>query len=262
MNEVLEIIHNRVSLRRYAEKPVTDEDLNIILEGAMRAPTAGNMMSYSILVVKDKEKKERLSITCDHQPFIAKASVVLIFLADMQRVYDYLHHCKVEEYSKEKGMALTEPGFANLFLASSDALIAAQNAVITAESLGIGSCYIGDIVENYEIHREMFKLPNRVFPIAMLTLGYYPENIQRIKRPRFDKKYIVFDEEYKALTADEFEDMYRDLEQSRVPNNTVGAKNYGQLLYSRKFGTAFFIEMERSIRLILKHWQGEIQSAE
>lgn len=257
MNQVLDLIHNRISLRRYANKSVTDEDLNIIIESAMRAPTAGNMMNYSILIIKDEEKKKKLSITCDNQPFIATAPVLLIFLADMQRIYDYLNFCNVGEFCKEKGINFKEPGVANLFLATSDALIAAQNAVIAAESIGIGSCYIGDIVENYEVHKELFNLPDRVFPIAMLTLGYYPENIKKIRRSRFDKKYIIFNEEYKKLEDDEFIDMYKELEDNLTKENKFGANNYGQYLYGRKFGAEFIDEMERSINLNLKHWKGK-----
>ena len=75
----------------------------------------------------------------------------------------------------DQGMDFTGPDEADLLLASSDALIAAQNTVISAEALGIGSCYIGDIMENYEIHKELFNLPPYVFPISMLCYGYYPE---------------------------------------------------------------------------------------
>ena len=258
MNQTLDLINNRISLRRYADRPVTDIDLNTIIEGAMRAPTAGNMMNYSIIVVKDEEKKKRLSETCDNQPFIAKAPVVLIFLADIQRLYDYFDFCEVEKFCKEKEMDFKEPNMANLFLAASDAFIAAQNAVIAAESINIGSCYIGDIVENYEIHKELLKLHDRVFPVAMLTLGYYPENIKRIKRSRFDKKYIVFNEEYRLLEDEYLKEMYKELEEDLANKDKKGARNYGQYLYERKFGVEFFNEMERSIELMIKHWKGNV----
>lgn len=259
MNNVLEVINNRVSLRRYANKPITDEDLNIILQSAMRAPTAGNMMNYSMLVIRDEDKKQKLSVTCDNQPFIAKAPVVLIFLADMERLYNYFEYSNVDELPNRTNLEHNEPGLADLFLATSDALIAAQNAVIAAESMGIGSCYIGDIVENYEIHKEMFNLPDRVFPITMLTLGYYPEeNYKRIKRSRFDQKYIVFNEEYRKLDPTEFSEMYKELEEDfQKKHQTTEATNYGQYLYKRKFDTDFFAEMERSINLILKYWIGK-----
>ena len=61
----------------------------MILKATFRAPTAGNMMLYSIIDISDQALKEKLAETCDHQPFIAKAPLVLLFLADYQRWYDY-----------------------------------------------------------------------------------------------------------------------------------------------------------------------------
>lgn len=259
MNSTLDLLKNRMSLRKYDDRPIDEKDLDLILEGAMRAPTAGNMMLYSILNIKDDEKKKRLSVTCDNQPFIAKSPLVLIFLADVQREYDYFTYCDVKSFCKEKNLEYREAGLASLFLSVSDALIAAQNAVIAAEALGIGSCYIGDIMENYEIHKEMLGLPDKVFPIGMLCFGYYPEGAKRIITPRFDKKHIVFDDEYRQLSDDEFKEMYKDREKKVSPQNVYGAKNFGQLIYSRKFGSEFFEEMERSVGVILKHWNGDVK---
>ena len=259
MNQTLNLIKNRMSLRRYEDRPIEKKDLDLILEAAMRAPTAGNMMMYSILVIKNEDKRKRLSETCDNQPFIAKAPISLIFLADMQRIYDYFTYCDVEKFCKEKNREYRKPALASLFLSISDALIAAQNAVVAAESLGIGSCYIGDVMENYEIHREILNLPDRVFPIGMLCLGYYPQDSKRIISSRFDKKYIVFNEEYKQLRDEDFKEMYREREKRVSPKNVYGAENFGQLLYSRKFGSEFFEEMERSVGVILEHWKGTVK---
>ena len=143
MNNVIETINNRVSLRVYKDTPISDEDLNIILNSAIKAPTAGNMMMYSILKIKSDKTKEKLSVTCDNQRFIKNAPLILIFLADVNKWFNYFKVCGVDDI---KG-----PGLNDLILGINDALIAAQNAVIAAESLGIGSCYIGDIMENYEV---------------------------------------------------------------------------------------------------------------
>ncbi|WP_130808188.1 nitroreductase family protein [Senegalia massiliensis] len=245
MNETLNVLNNRMSLRRYKDKPISEEHLEQILYSTMRAPTAGNMMLYSVLVIKDKEKIKKLSSTCDNQAFIAKAPLVLIFLADMQRWTDYFHHCDTPYNS---------PNNADLFLSISDTMIAAQNAVIAGESMGIGSCYIGDIMENYETHKEMFNLPDKVFPIGMITLGYYPQNMKKTLRPRFNKEYIVFNEKYKRLSSEEFDDMFKHLNDNFNPNNSFGAKNIGQLMYFKKFGAPFFKEMERSVNVIMEHW--------
>lgn len=91
MSAIESLIRSRVSLRKYADRPLAKDDLDFIIEAAMRAPTAGNMMMYSMIVITDPAKKQRLSETCDHQTFIANAPVVVVFVADMQRWFDY--HC-------------------------------------------------------------------------------------------------------------------------------------------------------------------------
>lgn len=254
-NETLHVINNRVSLRRFAERPVSDEHRDLIIHSAMRAPTAGNMMLYSILVVDDPAKKQRLSETCDHQPFIATAPLVIIFLADMQRWFDYYTACGVSEFCRMQGRTFYGPTEGDLLLACADALIAAQNAVIAAESLGIGSCYIGDIMEQIEIHREMFNLPEWVFPIGMLCFGYYPEGPRPQPRPRYDHRYIVFHDEYHRFGREELIEMNAD---RKFPaDNQFGAQNYGQWKYARKTGADFSREMARSVRKALESWQGK-----
>lgn len=254
MNETIDLINKRVSLRKYADKEVSDEVLDVVLNSAMRAPTAGNVMMYSMIVVRDKEKKKKLAKTCDNQPFIANAPVIIIFLADAYRLNRYFKVSGVEEYCAKKHEEVRTPDLAQLFLAAGDAFIAAQNAVIAAESLGLGTCYIGDIVENYEIHREIFNLPNWAMPVAMLCLGYYPEDYPRVIQSRFDKKYIVFDEKYKDLSNDEFRDMYKDLEDKMPKINVHNAENFGQHLYGRKFGCDFMEEMNRGLQMAVEKW--------
>ncbi len=255
-NETLDLINRRVSLRKFADQEITVEERKAIIGSAMRAPTAGNMMLYSIITVDEQEKKEKLSKTCDNQPFIARAPLVMIFLADFQRWYDYYDYCNVEDYCQRRGMEFSGPSEADLLLGCCDALIAAQNAVLAAESMNIGSCYIGDIMENYETHCDLLNLPPLVFPITMLVFGHYPEKRPEI-RPRFDKKYIVFQEKYRRLEEGEFSDMYSD--HSISPHNKFEAENFGQYMYARKTGADFSIEMARSVRKALENWGGKVK---
>jgi nitroreductase len=255
--DTIDLLKNRMSLRKYADRPVTKEHLDIILESIMRAPTAGNMMLYSVIVIKDEEKKKTLSRTCDNQPFIATAPVVLIFLADMQRWFDYYSHCNVKKYCEKKALEFSGPDEGDLMLAAADAVIAAQNAVIAGEALDIGSCYIGDIIENWEIHRDLLKLPQWTFPVAMLCMGYYPEEQKRIISPRFDREYIIYEDEYKRLSDEDFKDMFIEREKRMAPDNKAGAENFGQFMYARKTGADFSVEMTRSVREMLKNWRGE-----
>ena len=169
MNETIRLLDARCSTRAYDPTPPTDEEKRVVLHAAMRAPTAGNLMLYSILEIEDQALKDRLAVTCDHQPFIARAPWVLLFVADFQKWMDLFAACGCDELpGVPHGVT---PGLGDLLMACNDALIAAQNAVVAAESLGIGSCYIGDIMELGETHAELLQLPRYTFPAAMLCLG-------------------------------------------------------------------------------------------
>ena len=258
MNETLELLHNRKSVRVYEERQIDERIKEEILAATMRAPTAGNMMLYSIIEVKDQTMKNTLVKTCDNQPFIAKSPLVLLFLADYQRWYDYFVASAVEALCEQKKTSMRKPEEGDLFLACCDALIAAQTAVIAAESLGIRSCYIGDIMENYETHREMFNLPQYVFPITLLCFGY-PTRQQKEREltRRFDKKFIVFENQYKRLNRKNFEEMFGETQKQtfRERKEIEGMPNFGQLMYTRKYSSDFSREMSRSVRAILKVWR-------
>ena len=256
-NDIIEIINKRRSVRAWETTLFTPDHLNSIIHAAMRAPTAGNQMLYSILQVDDQQKKDKLAITCDNQPMIAKAPLVLIFLADMQRWYDFYASSGVKELCKKKNLTYRTPQESDLLISSCDALIAAQNSVIAAESLGIGSCYIGDIMENIEIHREMFNLPRWVFPITMLCFGYPKSKNKNPKLTRrFDEKYIHFNDEYKRFKKEDFDIMFKESieEFKNMKKKPEGVENYGQKFYLFKTGAEFSIEMERSVKKAIKDW--------
>ncbi len=256
-NPVIDVILNRKSVRVYEPRPISEEAKQVILAAALRAPTAGNMMLYSIIEVVDQAAKDTLAETCDHQPFIAKAPLVLLFLADYQRWFDYFMWSAVEELCQQRGEPLRKPEEGDLLLACCDALIAAHTAVIAAESLGIGSCYIGDIMENYEVHRELFALPSYALPICLLCFGYPTE--QQKSRPmtaRFDTQFIVFQDRYRRLTGADLAQMFGDREGQLTEREEKPEciENFGQLMYRRKFSADFSKEMSRSVRAMLQTW--------
>ncbi len=259
MNETIKLINQRVSLRKFSDKLVTKEHFDIIVNSALRAPTAGNLMLYSMIVVKNKERLEKLSVSCDNQPFIKNASFAIIFVADYQRLYDYFMLSNIKDYAKKFNTKIVNPDLSDLLLASEDAIIAAQNSAIAAESLGIGTCYIGDIIENYEFHREFFNLPNYVFPISMLVYGYYPEKINRTPRNRYDKEFIVFEEKYQRLAPESIKKMHKKNEINFNKDNILKADNLGQLIYGKKFSSEFANEMRRSVNVALEYWKKDYE---
>ena len=235
MNKTLELLQNRKSIRSFSDQPITIEEKQIILSAAMRAPTAGNMMLYSIIDVTDPELKKTLSETCDHQPFIAKASMVLVFCADYRRWMRKFTLCGCDEGTPAK------PEEGNLLLACSDALIAAQTAVIAAESLSIGSCYIGDILEQSETHIKLFNLPENVMPITMVVFGHpTSQQLDRKQPDRFPQEMIVFENKYQDLTDEQL--------QHFASSTNIEA------FYQRKHVSDFAKEMNRSSRSLMDHW--------
>ena len=260
MNQTLNIIANRRSTRTYSNQPVTDEEKELIVQAVLRAPTAGNMMLYSIIEVEDQALKDRLAQTCDNQPFIAKAPYVLLFLADYQRWYDYYLNSGVEKRCQELNLTPHQPQEGDLILACCDALIAAQTAVLAAESLGIGSCYIGDILENYEIHRELFSLPPYTLPVTLLCFGRSAlvENSPVNLTPRFEREFIVSKNSYHQQDAGQLEMMFEPLKRRYFASGrySAGAENLGQHYYFKKFISDFSVEMNRSVREMLKNWSG------
>jgi nitroreductase len=256
MNQTMEVLLSRKSVRAYEERSIGPNIKAKILEATLRAPTAGNMMLYSIIDVTDQRIKDKLAVTCDKQPFIARAPMVWVFLADYQRWYDYFLASDVEAVCQQNNEPMRTPEEGDLFLACCDALIAAQNAVIAAESFGLGSCYIGDIIEQYDEHKKLLNLPQYVFPICMLVFGY-PTQQQKDREmtTRFDQKFILFENGYRQLAPAEFDEMFAERE-SQMPKGKAmeGIANFGQAMYRRKFGSDFSVEMSRSAREWLKGW--------
>lgn len=88
MNEIIESLYRRKSVRVFEDRAIPEDMKTLILESAMQAPSAGCQQLYTILDITDQELKEKLAESCDHQPFIAKAPMVLVFCADCKKWYD------------------------------------------------------------------------------------------------------------------------------------------------------------------------------
>lgn len=240
MNEIIRSIKNRKSVRVYEDRPITDKVKSAIINAALEAPTAGNMALYTIIDVTDKKLKETLALTCDNQPFIAKAPLVLVFCADYHRWVELF-----KRHTKD----VRKPAEGDLMLANADAIIAAQNAVVAAESFGVGSCYIGDITENYEKHKELFSLPKHVVPACMLCFGYpVAQQKERTKPPRFKAEDMVFENTYSDEKALNMEKML--MERQGLDENEISG--FTDKFCQRKYNSEFSVEMSRSCKAMIE----------
>ena len=243
MNPTIQQLFGRKSVRAFTEQAILPKEKDMILRAATQAPTAGNQQLYTILDITDQTIKERLVDTCDHQPFIAEAKLVLIFCADCRKWYDAF--CAA-------GCEPRRPGVGDLLLAVSDANIAAQNAVTAAQSLGIGSCYIGDIMENCEAQRRLLHLPEYVFPAAMLVFGYPTrQQMERQKPERAAMRHIVHENGYRVMDGAELKEML----EPRCGVRTY--EDWMQAFCERKFHSEFSREMTRSVGEYLKMFSAE-----
>lgn len=197
MKNISNILLNRRSIHKYAEKPVGNELLSDILTKGCRASTTGNMQVYSIIVTRDIEKKKELAPLHFNQKMVTEAPVVLTFCADFNR------------FSKWCRMRNAEPGYDNFlsfFTAAIDALLVAQTVCIAAEAEGLGICYLG--TTTYMAHKiiEVLKLPAGVVPVTTVTLGWPADKPEQVDRLPPDA--VIHHETYKDYSAEDIDRFY------------------------------------------------------
>ncbi|MGW4248777.1 NADPH-dependent oxidoreductase [Nocardia sp. NPDC004722] len=189
-NPVLQVLHEHRSVRRYLPDPVPDEVLRLIVSAAQSAPTSSNLQVWSVIAVRDPERKARLAALAGDQEHIRQAPVLLVWTADLARL---------RGLAVERGVPLEGADFLeSSFVAFLDAALAAQNAVTAAESLGLGTVYIGAIRNNPEQVAAELSLPPGVFPVVGLVLGVPdPSEDARVK-PRLPQAAVLHEETYDA----------------------------------------------------------------
>ena len=216
MNPVLECLFNHKSIRKYKDQPIEDEKLNYIINAAQRAPTWCNGEQVSIIAIKDKERKKIFENLCWGQKHISECSVFLIFCADFYRVsLAFEKEGKNEEFKKY--IAQFDP----ILIGSHDVGIAIQNAVVAAESLGLGTVDIG--VVRYKINEvtKVLNLPKYVIPMIGLCVGY-PDDNPGLK-PRIPMKGVFFEEKYDTekvkAGVDEYDEIFKKYLAERDSNS-------------------------------------------
>jgi FMN reductase [NAD(P)H] len=200
MNEVLKTIEERASCRSFLEKKIPEDIMNQILDAACSATSGGNFQAYSIIKVTDKEKKLKLQEYSRDQKFIGKAPVSLVFCIDYRRIkrINEIEPCPFD---------FTEQ-FKDLWMTIIDASISGHTACLAAESLGLKSIYIGNILNEAGKVSTLLNLPPYVFPVIMVTMGYPKSSIKPPKK--YDRNIMVHDEEYKDADIDTLMKAYRE----------------------------------------------------
>jgi len=195
--DILQAITNRRSIRKFRVKPVAEADVMRIIECGQRAPSACSLQTYSTIWVKDENKRRILWEACGKQSFILEAPVTLVPCADIRKIMQIMKHERYET-SFEKGL-----GYRTKLFAIIDAALAAENMVLAAEALGLGSVFAGGALGNPKV-REALNLPKGVLPISLLCIGYPDENPPI--RPRLQVDTTLFVDAYRSLQEDQIEE--------------------------------------------------------
>jgi len=187
MNDTIALLQRHRSIRKFKETAIPEEQLKQIVMSGQAASTSSNIQAYSVIVVKDPVKKQKLAELSGNQQQIVESPVFLIWCADLNKIQTAVRlHEDVE----------LKQNVETLLLGTIDATLAAQNAVVAAESLGYGIVYIGGIRNNPKQVSELLELPPLVYPVFGLSIGV-PDQEPDI-RPRQPIAAVYHEETYQS----------------------------------------------------------------
>lgn len=185
-SEVLERQLAHRSVRSYRSDPVSEETLAALIAAAQSAPTSGNLQLWSVVAVRDDERRVRLAKLAGDQEFIVEAPLFLVWLADLARARQVIGAATAE------GADFVEAALLSFI----DVALAAQNASLAAESLGLGTVFVGAIRNRpLEVAAEL-GLPANVFPVFGLTVGHPDRWAETAVKPRLPQATVLHHERY------------------------------------------------------------------
>lgn len=213
MNALETIFHHK-SIRKFTDKPVDQNTLDIILKAAFRGSTTGNMQVYSIMVTRDIENKKKILPLHFNQQMVVNAPVVLTFNADFNRF---------NLWCEQRNAMPGYDNFLSFMTGTIDAVIAAQNATLAAEALGLGVCYLGTTIYTADKLIKHFELPKGVVPITTLVIGYPDENPDLVDR--LPVKGIVHYEKYNQFSPADIDEIYFEKENLELTKSLIAENN-------------------------------------
>lgn len=191
MNSIIETILNHRSIRKFEDKPLTNEQIELIVASAQAASTSSFIQAYTIIGVTDPDKKKKLAELAGNQSYVERNGHFFVFCADL---YRHTQAGEMEGRQVEESLESTE----KFMVALIDASLAAQNAAIAAESMGLGICYIGGIRNQLPEVAKLLKTPERVMPLFGMAIGY-PEKVSG-QKPRLPLHHVYHENSYEENT--------------------------------------------------------------
>jgi len=238
MSETIGVMMRHRSIRKYKPDPVPEEALEAILRAAQMASTSSNTQSYSVIAVTDAELKSRLAEISDSQAFVAACPLYLVWCADLyrNRVVCEMHGVELVSWTTE-----------NFLMASVDAALAAQNAALAAESLGLGIVYVGSLRNNLREATKLLNLPPLVYPVFGMCVGYPDHDPDQ--RPRLPLEAILHRNAYDPEKAAKGIEAYDEVMQRYYRERSGGRRD---TVWSKEMAAKFGQPQRAYLRVYLE----------
>jgi len=229
-NGALEAILSHRSVRTYLPKQVPESVLQLIVAAAQSAPTSSSLQAWSVVAVTDPDRKVKLAELGSPNPQILSAPLFLVWLADLSR----LRKVTTERGKTGEGLDYLE----SFLLGAIDAALAAQNALVALESLGLGSCYIGAMRNHPEEVGRVLGLPPETFAVFGMTVGYPDPSVETEIKPRLPQSLVLHREQYQAVRDEADLAAYDDVMQSFQTGQGMVVRGWTNVVANRIADTA------------------------
>lgn len=210
MSDAIQLLRNHRSIRKFRPDPVRPDHLEQMLLAAQSASTSSNIQAYSVVGVRDPERKAKLTEWAGHQQHIAECPLFLVWCADLHKVQVAVSFHETFELKQNTELFL---------LGSIDAALAAQNAAIAAESLGYGFVFVGGLRNKPRQVSDLLRLPRFVYPVFGMSLGV-PDHHPEV-RPRLPLAALYHEETYDGTDLAQSIREYDDMTRHYYANRTV-----------------------------------------
>ena len=197
MNETINLLQNHSSVRKFKNKPLTDEQVNHIFKSANQASSFSLLQAVSIIRITDEDTRKAIMELSGPQSYIQEASEFWIFVSDFNRNHQIAPNVDIT-YTEFLQIGAVYVG------------LMAQNAMIAAESMGLGDVYIGGVRLNIEKLSELLELPKYVIPLVGLCIGYPAEEKAQLK-PRLPKEVVMHHNKYEEFSLEDIEDYDQEM---------------------------------------------------
>ncbi|MFH8133952.1 oxygen-insensitive NADPH nitroreductase [Pantoea osteomyelitidis] len=184
MTPTIDLLRSHRSIRSFTDQPMGEEQREAIIAAAQSASTSSFLQCSSIIRITDKAKRDKLVNLTGGQPWVAQAAEFWVFCADFNR---HLQICPDAQLGRAE----------QLLLGCVDTALMAQNAMVAAESLGLGGVFIGGIRNSMAEVTELLGLPKFVLPLFGFCIGY-PDSVPDVK-PRIPQAMLVHENQYQAV---------------------------------------------------------------